>query len=568
MTVRTTFLSLLLVVGCADGTLKVEEGYLVGPDGGPATGDRRGNEGANCDLNSECSGGLVCVPQAQGPGQCLALCTTNLDCPSGQCRVAAGTSSGFCELPQGGIVDGAFADGAACTTDAECAGGSCLTEAQGFPGGHCSTLGCAAFADCAGDNTGCLEGTPNYCIALCAQDGDCRAGYECRAVGGGAYCAPKGGNTGPGPNPQDNPGGDPQDTPRDDPDPEPEPEPEPEPQTTLGEVVCSSRLTQENAYQGFDEHAFEFDIPSGTTSFMVVPFSTSSRQQLYSVDVAGPGGRLDMFGDYDFANANPSFLIDINPTLVPQAPQFANFVAAGRHSMRMAANADVCHIVYAKSGPGTTIDLNFHFVGVPGLSASNARSHGNFQSALQRVGDVYQPAGLRLGQIRYSDTSSNVTTRYSTVRSEEDVFSLVENSRDPGATLDDRLSINVFFIDQFAIQGGQVLGISAGLPGAAGVHGTRSSGLVFSASTMNDPGQLGQVLAHEIGHYLGLFHTSEQQGQAFDPLSDTQECASWLWSDPGSCPDLNNLMFPFAGVQHARVSNQQGQVVHYNPLVK
>ena len=561
-----TVLCVLVLSGCADGRLDVEEGFLVD---GPGTANRAGREGSDCASNPDCSTGLVCVPQPAGGGQCLALCTTNLECASGSCRLAAGTTSGFCEIAAENAPGSP--DGAACTADADCLGGSCLTEAQGFPGGHCTTLGCAAFADCSGERTGCLEGNPNYCIGLCQADTDCRVGYECRAVGGGAYCAPQAGTTDPGPNPQDDPQDDPQRDPQDDPgpQPEPEPEPEPEPQSPLtGEVVCASRLSQRGAYQGFDEYEFTFDVPQGSSSFMVVPFSTSSRDQIYSVDVQGPGGRLDMFGDYDFANANPTFLIDINPTLVPQAPQFARFVAAGTHTMRMAANAEVCHVVYAKSGPGTTVDLNFQFVGVRGLAAANAASHGNFQAALRRVGDVYQSAGLRLGRVRYSDASSSVTSRYSIVRSEEDVFSLVENSRDPGPTLDERLSINVFFIDDFAIQGGQVLGISAGLPGAAGVHGTRSSGLVFSASTMNDPQQLGQVLAHEIGHYLGLFHTSEQEGQAFDPLSDTQECASWLWGDPTACPDINNLMFPFAGVLHAQVSSQQGQIVHYNPLVK
>jgi hypothetical protein len=34
------------------------------------------------------------------------------------------------------------------------------------------------------------------------------------------------------------------------------------------------------------------------------------------------------------------------------------------------------------------------------------------------------------------------------------------------------------------------------------------------------------VLMHEIGHFLGLFHTSESSGVVLDPLTDTPECGS------------------------------------------
>ena len=74
----------------------------------------------------------------------------------------------------------------------------------------------------------------------------------------------------------------------------------------------------------------------------------------------------------------------------------------------------------------------------------------------------------------------------------------------------------------------------------------------------------GIVFAHEVGHYLGLYHTSEQNGFSFDPLQDTPECGRIS----ASCPDVNNLMFPFAGITHTEVSDEQGFVVGANPLTK
>ena len=236
--------------------------------------------------------------------------------------------------------------------------------------------------------------------------------------------------------------------------------------------------------------------------------------------------------------------------------------------MTLASEENLCFYVLPKSQGGDSIDLNIHFVGVQGLTAATAANHGGFQRALARFDEIYGTAGVSIRNIRYMDADSTTVSRFRVIRSQEAAFQLVAQSEKPGEDADDLLSVNVFFIDQFAIQGGSVLGISAGLPGAAGFHGGRASGLVFAASVLSDPTLLGQVLAHEVGHYVGLFHSSEQGGQGYDPLSDTPECGRQQWNNPNGCPDIRNLMFPFAGNDHSTISDAQAGVVHTNPLVK
>jgi hypothetical protein len=68
-----------------------------------------------------------------------------------------------------------------------------------------------------------------------------------------------------------------------------------------------------------------------------------------------------------------------------------------------------------------------------------------------------------------------------------------------------------------------------------------------------------------MGHFLGLFHTTEMDSAAFDNLDDTLACTSGF---PDSCPDLRNLMFPYAGVDHTQISPDQGRILQYNPLTK
>src|SRR5690606_14238474 len=46
---------------------------------------------------------------------------------------------------------------------------------------------------------------------------------------------------------------------------------------------------------------------------------------------------------------------------------------------------------------------------------------------------------------------------------------------------------------------------------------------------------------HEVGHFVGLEHTSEEDGVSFDPLADTPECRG---RRTPRCGDTKNLMIP------------------------
>ena len=108
--------------------------------------------------------------------------------------------------------------------------------------------------------------------------------------------------------------------------------------------------------------------------------------------------------------------------------------------------------------------------------------------------------------------------------------------------------------------------------------------------------QVAFIAAHEAGHFLGLFHTTEADGRYFDPITDTLKCPCTQCAsstDKPNCPtggtDANpvflratqcvspgigcgggsNLMFwqLNAAASEGFLTAQQGAVMRLNPVV-
>ena len=95
-------------------------------------------------------------------------------------------------------------------------------------------------------------------------------------------------------------------------------------------------------------------------------------------------------------------------------------------------------------------------------------------------------------------------------------------------------------------------GLAGGIPGA--IHDTPMTWVLVSWLThagadgifVEDEARMfGETMAHEIGHYTGLFHPVEcglDCGQNWDALMDTPDCVGWQ-----DCEEdlASNLMFPY-----------------------
>ncbi|HET8540219.1 MAG TPA: hypothetical protein VFL83_10145 [Anaeromyxobacter sp.] len=180
-------------------------------------------------------------------------------------------------------------------------------------------------------------------------------------------------------------------------------------------------------------------------------------------------------------------------------------------------------------------------------------------------------------------------------------------------------AVHVFLAEELVDRTGPALGTTLGvdgsIPGPSGFPGTVNGGAVvglfgtFGAETK--PGAcdddastrfscgtdvIAYVAAHEAGHWLGLYHTTEFDGTRFDPLADTPTCpcaqcvptrqrnacaengaaspravaaSSCAQRTPAGCGGAQNLMFwqldPATAV--GELTREQGEVVRLNPAV-
>lgn len=183
------------------------------------------------------------------------------------------------------------------------------------------------------------------------------------------------------------------------------------------------------------------------------------------------------------------------------------------------------------------IVVDLVFVGLDGLNAASAPDDENFQAALAQFEAEWATGGLE-PQYNYIDFQGDVS-RFAVVDVSDDDYSEFNDLLRKSNPANPR-TITFFLVEEIAnasAGGATILGLSAGPPGAAATHGTSKSGVIVSAVDYSTaPQDVGKIMAHEGGHFLGLFHTTERGGSTHDPIGDTPECP------PSNDTDGNGVM--------------------------
>ncbi len=132
-------------------------------------------------------------------------------------------------------------------------------------------------------------------------------------------------------------------------------------------------------------------------------------------------------------------------------------------------------------------------------------------------------------------------------------------------------SVNVYLFDD-AVESG-LYGIAAGIPGPIGVQGTAGSGVIVILAThllddraTLDTTELAGTIAHEVGHQLGLFHTTEADGLEFDLLADGDGVVRAV---VGAARDGGHVLFwTSASFPQRTWSAQQRDLLARSPVIK
>lgn len=202
------------------------------------------------------------------------------------------------------------------------------------------------------------------------------------------------------------------------------------------------------------------------------------------------------------------------------------------------------------------LNLHLFFTGANDWTRESAMTDPRFARALSRMNAVFNDVGVRLNIKSYQNIDDAFRTIDTGPAGPDSPPSTLHQMFEEN-TFDDGVSL--FFVDRIgtAADGGFVAGISGGTPGPGALREHFRGGVAIATEMFEDPSTIGHIMAHETGHYLGLFHTREFLEGITDQLDDTPEDAS----------GDDNLMFPTVTSERTYLSDSQGWVLHRNPLL-
>jgi hypothetical protein len=272
-----------------------------------------------------------------------------------------------------------------------------------------------------------------------------------------------------------------------------------------------------------------------------------------------PGGQSISLANEFFLGGNtvsiPSRIVD--PVLAP-ATRFEVAVEVRNSSNR---NPPVIFSISSRNDNNLnsgTLQMNIFRVGEVALEAASRSAIDQAIAEARSILSSSAGIGLRIQEF---EISGPITLP---LPSDGDRLYLDASNRAPSP------AINIFIGGDIAGGStGTTLGIAAGIPGPP--MPSRKSGVaisLFAGAGSNgrfdaeDIRLLGETIAHESGHQMGLFHPVDFSGSvvvATDPINDTEEC-SFFTECVGVNSLVRNLMFPNP------VSNSSGSLIPQNQL--
>jgi len=333
-----------------------------------------------------------------------------------------------------------------------------------------------------------------------------------------------------------------------------------------------SEITQTNSGDGYFTGSFV--VPSDGISFLLSTHKDNNASVAF-YSLSDPDG-TDILSSSSTPTLNGVASGSLGGSgyanvLVPQSPSFS--AKAGTWTFKAYNNDRVKLALRSRSTPtSTTIVVQPYITGTTWAA-------GDLTATLSVMSGIYSTNGITLTINSTITISDSQYAAISGTFTDSTTSALVSQGVTEG--------VNLFFIEDYSDS--EHLGNAAGIPGSMGIANSWNGVLI--SLTAHATGStlvaqlLGETAAHEMGHQLGLFHTTESGGTVFDILTDTAECLN-------STKDFNNngkmsaeecegyggenLMFwtawntssRSAGKKQETLSSHQQHVLKYSPIAK
>jgi len=278
--------------------------------------------------------------------------------------------------------------------------------------------------------------------------------------------------------------------------------------------------------------------------------------------LVGPGGKVyenvSSTGPVLWMEGKKTFTVHL-----PSSDQLSTRLVAGggtykfrlRRISGSGVTMDVRVIMEMRSNgtnPNAVLPLNIFLASGLTPTKSTAANDPNLQSMLTQVDQILSAQGISLGDIDYYDILNSSFDQIAQGE-EEELFQL------SGAAT--KVRCNLFLVKQ--VWGGMLLGLSGAIDGSKR-NGDRVTGVVSLYTDVNTSA-IAIIVAHEMLHYLGLWHTVEANG-VWDQINDTPNCPA-VGTGAGCSVEGGGLLMHWQGNGGKVFTAGQGLVVRGHPLL-